>query len=1492
MNRLGDDLPFGDLIGERTGADHVDRGWLSETVLSALDAGSQIVLVTGEPGSGKTSMACALAKQHPEWMRYFIRYADRSVRETAHGSDGAAGVEASWDIASVLFSIGFQFSRQRPEAFDVARLKVVVKQDVGMVAGSVVGIRADEVEASPFVQKAIHVTQHADRVDGELIGARIRRLRLEPRLLEPANLSQMALVGPAMVLLDIDPTARIVILLDGLDIATRADSGSALFAWLCEGLLPKNIQLVITSREIDDLHDLETLRPGVVKRVRLDPDDERVGRDLLSYAQRQLTGPVVESMMQSRGMLLDQFHREVVRRARGNFLYLASYARALRHAAGNDDELASQLVSLDGLPSGIEGLYAKFVTMVRRDLRALKIDASQREAQAAPTEWEALGQPLLGVLTVVQAPVLVDQLTVFAGIRRPREDVERVLRTLRWLLEAHGERLALFHESIAEFLAGEQTRQQYPNCHIVETYWHTRIVTHYRAGAGSWTEVNWTNGDPYGLAHISYHLERQGQPVTTELTDLISPGLRQAIRTNFGTEQHFLRHLDRAAGHIARNDDIAAGLPRIMYLGVVRNQASRVVAVLPPRALGLMARLGRVGEAIDLSSEIGSPEHRFAGHLEIMRHAPPGDASARDLLELLVESGLSAGLRPTQIAARVVALQDLDRALRLWGHAFDSAAAGRNHDVPDALYRAAARTEPDVERALEFIARIEHNRTDAYLDLVRRADPAHVVGVIEAAEQAAADLRPAPALVVLARLAAAWAPHDVARSQRSLARLRAQAFAAATEEKFSDHLVTAAATVGDVDRLTARMLLSALDGYGNGYITSACERGVELWTRWSEPAKARALVNQAIRGIRTRDTVDVALAFARLLMTAGLLDRARYLERLDRASAVVPALSEVSGAVETHDRDRSLASLSRAFAPHDADRAATAAKEITRVIWAGLDFRAHHIDVEGLPENEHELGNPDRYSLLAQVAHIRLDHGDCETAAALLDEILRAAGEVGSLGTSRTPWESASYRRAADGPPPDTTGRTRHLVMRPIHPIKEGKSIRHHELEGMMAIFNSSNSWSARTKRYFFREPADMVRMVSFGPYNLARTVRLAAEHWAERRLKPATSLVRAITEPGERAIGLARLHQAAHDPGDGPEAVALSRELDRAIEDLDAYAWTTENFDADARGWAYIRPDYRVRFELAIRAYGCRAQDWDAIHHLKTLFHVFRLSVDLNTSRLYVQEFQSGESYVASLAKGHEALLTPGDGDSYLDVARAQAAYHEFLMHRLAPGHRSAAPRVRISDPIYAAVVDLVTPEPGAPLSPAFESDIAILVEQQKLPAAAGLVAFAAEIRPDCRSDLHRVAAHVIAATADATAGRRVDTLASMVAAPGLEALIDPVELMHEAERCVPDHLERWVPGNAQARIFPVLLAQLPTAALLKLYRTLSQDWEAAMELLERAVTSPALDLNVGTVPELAAAIRRGMHCVTDGVMVLDTVDGVNLTLLDKPLREGDGSW
>ena len=91
-----DDLFYQSLIREYVTAPHfVRRLWLSEQVAGTLaDPQCRFLLLTGEPGSGKTAFMAGLAHEHPDWLRYFIR------RDTQTPL-------SSGDTRSFLFALGY-----------------------------------------------------------------------------------------------------------------------------------------------------------------------------------------------------------------------------------------------------------------------------------------------------------------------------------------------------------------------------------------------------------------------------------------------------------------------------------------------------------------------------------------------------------------------------------------------------------------------------------------------------------------------------------------------------------------------------------------------------------------------------------------------------------------------------------------------------------------------------------------------------------------------------------------------------------------------------------------------------------------------------------------------------------------------------------------------------------------------------------------------------------------------------------------------------------------------------------------------------------------------------------------------------------------------------------------------------------------------------------------------------------------------------------------
>ncbi|MER5944555.1 hypothetical protein ABT127_00680 [Streptomyces sp. NPDC001904] len=1487
---------FEDVVRARTEADFVERAWLYDEIEQALTAdGSQYVLVTGEPGAGKTSLLAGVARAHPGRLRYFFR---RDSRTAVTGGD----------TESFLMSIGHQLARTRPELFELEHLSIVVQQHIDSVQaeGRATGIRIDDLKVSPFHRTAsLEVGQRVRDVEGTVTGVEIGTAHLEPRLLDPDNLAHLALIGPAQVLADRDPEARIVILLDALDeIADdhTTEPRKGLLHWLTRSPeLPANVKVVIASRPHAGLRLFRSAREERLTDVVIDAASPQVVGDLHTYANLVLERPAILEAERARGNLPGGTKRHAVRRAAGNFLYLATYARALIDAAEErDDELIGELLDFRGVPGQLPSLYGFFLELVRQELEPVRQDA----AGASAGSWEGVGLPIIGVLTVAREALTGEQLAAMSGTRLRDRSARKVLKSLRWLLERGDDRFAFFHTSISEFLVGPKAREEHPECWVDETRWHERIARHYRGAAPDWADVKWSRMDLYGLSHLAVHVLNSGPSVSAEAADLVCAGLRRAVRTGFGAERRFLELVDSIAHHIADSAPVASGLPTMAYLGVVRHQAAQSTGALPPRVIGLLARTGRMPEALEHANGIRPSLQRVVSFAEITRYASPGpDApSAEELLDMVVESAVSVpatgdrlgnldARSAVKIAARLLAPHDVERALRLWQHGQEAFPYQNGPvDEPDEVYRAAATAaaEKDVDTARALIGMISGEHWADYLDLAARTTPEKAVELLATAEAALEDADSKDRLVGLARLAAAWAAYDPATSRAILAEVRAQLFVAGRDTGLTGQLVEAAELVVDVDPTTARFLLARLDTDVHGGLLG----GVALWTRLGEPERARALLD------RRRTTTEDGWARLDAMKALGRSDRAEELRIIERIHAAIPAspLDPQANTSRSRARDGDLVAVVRRMAEYDLARAARMAMGIQQTGWSdhGSDPWPRAGGARTQTDAAREVYGQDRYSLLAGIAHLHAARGQDAPAAAILEELLRSAADPAPLEGGGGWGKGLASAVPESSEPPARNN------------LEEAN------LYALPGLFNADQHWAAFARSHFFRAPADVVRAVDLGGHGTAAgAVRRIAALLAHRDLSRAVALVRAIADPAERAIGFADLHRAAHGPDHsdthhGPDADVFSKEIDRALGELPAYRWTVgvaERRDTvgDQYALAYVRPDHRVHFELAVRALGCRKQDYLTLEGVAYLRHTLGRSLAMWASAVYANDVIAGKRPHPEFTRLHlENLSSMKDlnlkgTDAPTKSGLATTAYQEHRIARDVPGHRATPSRIRFDDPVYDAAMELVTPEPGAPLSSGFTRRIRKLLVDGPVPAAADLLAFAAEARPEHERELRELAEELVD-TADDGSTLGVDALSTLATSPLLGDLVDPVDILRAAGRCVSRWPgEEWIPGYMKFRLFPVLLERAPREALRTFYEAASGNWSSAMALLEHAPGSVIDALGTDAPAVLGSAVARGLVCTSPSGTAPDVVDGVRLTALvaTAAREEGpDGTW
>lgn len=465
----------------------VERAWAYRAVEAALATpGNRLVLLTGDPGSGKSTIMAGLAAANPGWPRYFIRRVDEE-------SDGEH--RRSGDLASFLIVTGLQLAALWPQRLDDLSM-VTAYQEAGEIGpdGEAVAFAADALIANPFRaagrQLMVEVHQRAGKVRGKLTGVDIGALVLEPRL-RPLVMVEPALVAPAKALARDHPGERIVILIDGLDELRFRAVASDVGEWLAStASLPPNIQFVVASRRDEPrLAPILAALGDTLHRIDLDraakkqPED-----DVAAYLTLVARTSAVAS-----GVHPDRFVKTVAAKARGNFQYAVLVAREARGVT----DVAAWLEQLQNLPEGLDHLYGHFLLRVHDEL-------------PPPTTWATVYRPLLSLLAVARTGLTPGQLTMLAPISGPAA-AEEALGRLRHFVDRDGKGCwRLFHASFAEFLVAEPTRshRNFTDLACDAPATHRHIVDYALSQHGD--DGSWAEADPYLLGHLAGHAGAAG----------------------------------------------------------------------------------------------------------------------------------------------------------------------------------------------------------------------------------------------------------------------------------------------------------------------------------------------------------------------------------------------------------------------------------------------------------------------------------------------------------------------------------------------------------------------------------------------------------------------------------------------------------------------------------------------------------------------------------------------------------------------------------------------------------------------------------------------------------------------------------------------------------------------------------------------------------------------------------------------------------------------
>ncbi len=1137
------------------------RQWLEKRVQDLLDeADCRFVLITGEPGAGKTAFMAQLAHNHASWLRYFIRRT--STQPLSSG-----------DARSFLFAIGHQLAASQPELFDPDKLKVEVEQDIqeNAASGRATGIEIDDLQVSPFFQTSLKVKQKVGIQAGELVGISIRRAVVEERFLELDNLQMLALFHPARALRRAGSQEKIVILVDALDELRYQPGGDHILKWLAScPELPANVRLVLSSRPDDELlavfrgAQASWLRelPLPTDKVQQAQDPQgyaAVQADVQAYAAALAEQPPVATALAALGAEQKwNFVRRSVQKADGNLGYLDALGRTIDAALeAGDQEMLARALNLEEVPDTLNGIHAFFLQQIQARVQNESIevvDANTGESHYLKA-WPAVYRRILGVLSVARQPLSMAQVRRLGGIPADEAYVSDALGALRQILNPTPGVFSFYHASLPEFLAAPETQANpaYQQLAVNAQEAHRRIVQAYRKGAESWDAVDFEQVDDYGLLQLPAHLQASGAELAAQVVELVNWPVRKAMLTRFQTDVAFQSLVDRAAGQVLRELDIAKALPQVFFLALARAQTARSGNWFSPKTLGLMTRLGRVDQALMYLVLKNPGLQRFRSAVEIYIQANArqrqhmGDQlDIERLLELAEEVGNEWNKREHAIAevARLAAEQDYPRALQILqrvktdyliisAHKDALAAALQARTPEEAL--ALLRQELAQNKNLQPQTELENGNgsdgqekkpspaVDLYKTLIRRL--MNLEEEEETLRQALNDLSALPDYPsqaakdgeLAALFTAAWYGLDLSRGQPLLDELRQMLFAPLPPQPDADEaryawqdLVSArllalwesACLFERRDPQFSRTCLEALEP--NSAVFHVDEEvlylldewhkysilAAEEWLRLGERDKAREWIEAIIASALQRTNRYRWRLLERAAQAMQPIDPARSTEIIQLA--VEAARPEPGSLLEDFDLAELVGGLAR-FNPLQAE---TYARQIQRLTWD---------ETEG-----------DRLSLLAKAALGWLDVEDelAQTKAqALLDEILTQVREglqqaAREFGRRTTPsWAAGdAFERIS----PDQ------------------------RLFNTMGMLNGYNDWIAMRNWRIFDDPVEVIRSYNdwqlysiASPFCLGRTLRCLSESIAGQDASLALELAEQIDDPLEAAIAFAGFFEA-----------------------------------------------------------------------------------------------------------------------------------------------------------------------------------------------------------------------------------------------------------------------------------------------------------------------------------------------------------------------------
>lgn len=556
-------IDFRGFITEKTQS-FTGRGWVFAEVNQWLSpaTASRFLFLNGKPGSGKTAIAArlcqfALGEATPPDGLSFLQ--SKNFITAYHFCSAR---DSNWiDPRSFVWSVALQLAKSHEE---FAKALVTAGDKPVNLTGEANAQVADE--------------------NAVVAGVIIKNLSLSGMSSQEAF--NRFLVGPLQTIYQQGFSKPITILVDSLDESLQ-HSGSVTIAALLARVKSLPVRFIVTSRDDDRLMaDFlldATLLPISESDHKSDNDNDIAEFVKLQISQLTDLKKKEEALSETdRRQLIDT----IVQRAEGNFLYVAFLLDSLAMPQ-------HPLSDLDSLPSGLEGLY---------------YDSIKRVVDLGGGIWETDYSPLLGVLSVAQSPLNIDQIEQFTG-KAANEVWSGVNDLLQFIAknDTSSDPLKpvlvyrLYHQSVIDFLSTPQLRIN--NKLINNTYllrpldWHLGIVNYYAS------EADWSQWDDYGIRYFATHLAEaakqskrpQQQQQVERLVDFVcNRDFWQLHKQRINDLALLQRDLERALKVAAANSD-PKGLASLVRVATTITTFRR--EELRPEPLFDLARQGEIAGA-------------------------------------------------------------------------------------------------------------------------------------------------------------------------------------------------------------------------------------------------------------------------------------------------------------------------------------------------------------------------------------------------------------------------------------------------------------------------------------------------------------------------------------------------------------------------------------------------------------------------------------------------------------------------------------------------------------------------------------------------------------------------------------------------------------------------------------------------------------------------------------------------------------------------------